>query len=197
MEIRGDRSLFERASKRLRNLAPFLRQVGHYAVGRAQYRLTQVLRQDDEAIRTGRLESSLQVFRVTGDQLVCGSNVPYAAQVHFGGIIEPKNAKALAIPLTPALRRSRLWPRDLDPAREKLRFQPYTGGKPNVFGLLIDEGEEPTGRKRKRRGHTPYGPGALFALAYWVSQPARPYLCWDDEDRRAIRDDLWPRWLGG
>lgn len=194
VDVGGDRELFERVSNRLRNLQPLMESVGDYAAGQAQIRLTHVL--SDDGIRTGRLEGSIAIFELDDRHVTVGSNVPYAAQVHFGGIIEPKQAKALAIPLTEELKRARLSPRDIDPNRELLRFQPYTGGKPNVFGLLIDDEAPLTGRQRKKRGNTRYGPGPLYALAYWVSQKPRPYLYIDDEDVAVIADDLWPSFLG-
>lgn len=196
VSVSGDRELLERVSRRLRNLRPLMKAIGEYTVGQAHLRLDRVLRDDTEAIRTGRLASSLTVFELDDRHVTVGSNVPYAAQVHHGGIIEPRETQALAIPLTEELKRSRLWPRDIDPGRELLRFQPYTGGKPNVFGLLIDDEAPLTGRQRKKRGTTRYGPGPLFALAYWVSQKPRPFLYFDDEDTQVLEEDLWPTFLG-
>jgi len=83
----------------------------------------------------------------------------------------------------------------VDPTGELLRFQPVAGAKPNVIGVLIDDAQELTGRKKKPRGGTPYGPGALFALAYWVTQEPRPYLYFDEEDKRFIGEELWPAHL--
>ena len=195
VDVSGDRELFEGPSKRLRNPREFMRRVGEFAVSCAQQHLSEVLRDDPEAIRTGRLESSLSVFAVDEHEVIYGSNVDYAAQVHFGGLIEPRTAKALAIPLPAALKRAGLWPRDLDPQRELLQFVPYRGSKPNVFGLLVDPGQELSGRQRRQRGVTPYGPGPLYALAWWVDQEPRPYLYLDEGEQRVIAEEMWPQWL--
>ena len=72
-----------------------------------------------------------------------------------------KTGKTLAIPLTKSLKLSGLWPSDLDPNRELLRFVPYTGARPNIIGLLVDPGGEielrdKKGKLRKRQiGSTP------------------------------------------
>lgn len=175
-----------------------MRSIGEYGVGQAKFRLTQVLKPDSE-VRTGDLQNSLTVFSVSDSRVVIGSNLVYAAQVHFGGTIRPRPGhKALAIPLLPALQRQQLGPLDIDPNRDFLTFMHYTGGKPNVFGLLINPEAELTGRRRKKRGRlSGYPPGPLYALAYWVTQRARPYLYFDDEDRRVITEDIWPQWLRG
>ena len=180
VDVGGDRDLFERASSRLGNMRPVMEAIGHYEVGQAQYRLTQVLKPDAE-VRTGDLQNSLTVFDVTDDLVTFGSNLVYAAQVHFGGTIEPKpgGAKALAIPLLPSLQRYHLGPLDLDPGRELLQFVPYTGGKPNVFGLLVNP---------KDKQVAGYPPGPLFALARWVTQEPRPYLYIDDADVAEIAE---------
>ena len=205
IEIGGDRDLFKRLSNTLRNPRELLESVGALGFNSAARRLEHVLK--DDGLRSGLLAGSLNVdapgggtehtiFELSDHSVTVGSNLPYAAQVNFGGTILPKNAKALAIPLADKLKRSGEGPRDIDPTREILRFQPYTGSKPNIFGLLIDDGAELVGRQRKRRGRTVYGPGPLFALAYWVTQEPRPYLFWSDEDARRIEDELIPAWLG-
>lgn len=159
-----------------------------------------------EGISTGMLVNSLHVtdagqgnadtvFEATANRVVIGSTVTYAAMRNFGGIIEPKERRALAIPLTPALKRSGEGPRDLDPERKLLRFQPYTGGKPNVFALLIDDAQPLKKRQRKIRGQTKYGPGPLFALAYWVRQEGAYFMGWDDNDIRVIEEELLPEYL--
>ena len=202
--ISGDRTMFERALKAFREPKRLMSRVGILALSSAGRRLPSVLKSEG-AIRTGRLAASLtqggegNVFEESDFRVVVGSNLPYAAQVHYGGIIEPKNAKALAIPLTDALKRQGIGPRELDPNRELLRFVPYTGSKPNVFALLVDPGMQGplAKRKRKREGGTPYGPGALFALAYWVNQQARPFLFFDEADLKEINEKIVPEWMEG
>jgi len=212
--ITGDRDGFERVSKRLRRPAEFMRMVGVQGMAGSAKRAQAAFSQS-EGIRTGVLVNSLgfprgvrgnarrvftpnadTIFEVSADRVAIGSTVTYAAMRNFGGVIEPKEQKALAIPLTPALKRSGLGPRDVDPERKLLRFHPYTGGKPNVFALLIDDAAPLTGRQRKKRGQTPYGPGPLFALVYWVRQEGAHFMGWDDEDIRMIEKDLLPEYLG-
>lgn len=204
MTITGDRTMFERTSKAFQNPKPLMQRVGTQALVSAVRRLPSVLKQEG-AIRTGRLGASLapggeaNVFEISDLTALVGTNLPYAAQVQFGGIIEPKNAKALAIPLDDQIARQGLGPREIDPSGDLLSFVPYTGKSPNVFALLVDRGMPgPLGkRKRTREGATPYGPGPLYALAYWVNQEARPYLYFSDEDRRKINEELVPAWLAG
>jgi len=204
VEIRGDRTMFERCSQAARQPRDFMEKVGVHAMGRAVERMETVLRQDSDAVRTGHLAASLTVgtggsggtantiWELSDTRVEVGSNLVYAAQVHFGGTIVPVNAKGLAIPLTDRLRRAGLGPREVDPTGELLRFQPVTGSKPNVIGVLIDDDQELTGRQKKARGGTPYGPGALFAIALSVTQQPRPYLYFDDDDERFIAEELWP-----
>lgn len=200
-EITGDQDILQRTSAKLRNPRHFMEAIGVYTMGRAVERLA-ANRTTDES--TGALHASLAigtggsadtVFELGDDYVETGTNLPYAAMRQFGGIIEPKNAKALAIPLPAKLKRSGKSPRDLDPNQEILRFVPYKGSKPNIFGLLIDDEIKLTGRQRKKRGTTEYGPGPLFALAYWVRQEARPIHFFDEEDRRVINEELWAAYL--
>lgn len=126
-----------------------------------------------------------------------GTALRYAAQVQFGGTILPVKGKALAIPITPKLKRSRLSPRDIDPSREKLVFRPFrSAGKPNVIGGLFDDGGVgPTGRPRQ--SVTGQGSGLLFVLVTSVTQKPRPFLYWSSDDERVIRSELFPDWLLG
>lgn len=191
LDLKGDRKLFERIPKRLRNPRYLMRAIGVYALGQAVYRLENVLTMGENTIRTGRLGASLQVggaetvFELAHTRVVVGSNVPYAAQVQFGGRIEPKSGKALAIPLINALKRNQIWPSELDPQRELLDFMPASGGASgNVIGILIDP-ENALG----------FGEEPLYALAQYVDQEPRPYLYFDHKDRQVINDELFPAWL--
>lgn len=77
----------------------------------------------------------------------------------------------------------RIGPRELDPGGDVLRFQP-TAKRPNVIGVLIDD-----------EGKLGKGSGPLYALALWVIQQPRPYLLWDEDDKRVIAEELYPQWL--
>jgi len=180
--IEGDREMFVRTARTLNNTRPLVEAIGVLGLSSMGRRLATVLKQGD-AIRSGRLAASLtmggagNVFELSDTEVAVGSNLPYAAQVHFGGFILPKDAKALAIPLDPILQRQGIGPREY---AGELRFQPIMGAKPNVMGLLIDDKAD----------------APMYALAYWVNQPARPYAYWDEEDQRVIDEELFPAFLG-
>jgi len=181
-------------ARKMRRPRPLLMAVGLQALTSAGVRLNDVLsKKTKDAVRTHMLDASLNVgnvnsiFELGEYQVEVGSNLPYAAQVQYGGTIprDGPGPKALAIPIPVELKRSRLWPSDLDPNRELLKFVPYTGSKPNVFGLLFDP-----------EGELGYGKGPLYALAYYVIQEAKPFLYFSDEDVRIINEELWPKFLG-
>lgn len=114
-----------------------------------------------------------------GDDFVeIGSNLPHAAQVHFGGPITPKTGKALAIPLTDYLKRNQLWPRDIDPAREVLQLIP--SDKPGVIGVLIDPNNK-----------LGFGTEPLYALMARVHQDPKPWCYVDDADREELAEMWW------
>ena len=198
IEIGGDRKLFERVSNSLRNTRELFERIGVLGMSSAARRLEQVLSDDPDAVRTGRLAASLRASRQGGSspdtifelgafEVTIGSNVPYAAQVHFGGRIEPTGGrKAIAIPLLAQIKRSGIWPSEADPQRNILTFVPVDGGaKGNVIGLLVDE-----------EGLFGQAGEALYLLARYVDQEPRPFLFWDDDDRRTIENRLIPVWLG-
>jgi phage gpG-like protein len=194
--IKGDKDMYFRTAQRMGNVGEFLTATGAYLMGRGLTRLTQVLQMGPNVVRTGRLTASLSassrgsgsantVWEQDNDHVEVGSNLPYAAQVHYGGTITPRTRKALAIPLPIALKRAlNNSPSEIDPGRKVLRFQHYRGGKPNVIGLLIDD-----------EGKLGFGKGPLYALASSVTQDAHPYLFIDADDERTIVDDLWPAFL--
>lgn len=199
LKFTGDRKAIERTSIALREVRDFLVSVGVLILSSAVRRLQTVLKQDDKAVRTGRLAQSLQagrdgvagedtVFDISGSTLTVGSNVPYAAQVQRGGRINPKTARALAIPLQAQIQRQGFSPREIDPDRTLLSFRPARGGASGqVFGILVDE-EGIFGR----------GEGLpLYALAEFVDQPPRPFLLIDEHDRRVVMDEIAPDWLEG
>lgn len=203
MVVTGDRTMFERTSKAMRNTRPLMRRVGTQALNSAVGRLPQVLKQEG-AIRTGRLGASLSpggegnVFEIDNVQALVGTNLPYAAQVQFGGTILPRNAKALAIPLDERLARHGIGPREFDPSGELLRFVP-TRSKSNIIGLLVADEEVDFGGSLKFGGDSQAKgrSDALYALATSVTQEPRPYLYFSEQDLQRIRDEIVPQWLGG
>lgn len=199
--IGGDGDWLKRTQAALRDPRRLMRRIGVLAMSSATRRLGTVLKKTsaEENVRSGRLGASINVgpagtggnentiFDLAETRVEVGTNLSYAAQVHFGGTIVPKTAKALAIPLIASLARSDLGPLDLDPTRKNLAFVHYAGSKPNVMGLLIDP-QDAFGFGRGK---------ALYALAYWVTQEPRPFLFFDDADQRVIADELIPQWLDG
>ena len=195
VEVVGDDLLFIRASERLRDMRGFLTKVNVQLMGSAVKRLIDGYSPENK-IRSGFLAASMRVgstgtggsgdtiFEVGDDYGEVGSAMPYAAQHHFGGTITPVSGKALAIPLPDSLKRAGLWPRDLDPGRDKLTFIPEDDGG-NVRGYLVDD-----------EGTMEFGKGPLFVLVAHVTQEPRPFLLVGDEDLDAIVTDLWPQHLG-
>ena len=151
----------------------------------------------EEGISTGKLAASLAVteqgaggegtiFELEDDRVQVGSNLPYAAQKHYGGTIRPKPpGKALAIPLLDRIKRSGIGPGEADPNREIYDFVPVAGGvSGDVIGVLVDSeglfGEEGE---------------AHYALASEVYQEGWRFMGWDGEDERTIEEDIWPRYM--
>ena len=178
---------------RLLHPRPLMTAVGVSGMGAMHRQLVAGLKMEDAGIRTGRLTGSLlahgpgqgtqdSVFEVSGFHAEVGTSVPYAAQVNLGGTIRPREAKALAIPLTDKLKRSGLWPRDLDPGREKLELIPLKTGDGAV---LID----PT-------GELGFGTKPLFVLKRSVTQEGKHFARWDEQARRDNEHafNLW--WRG-
>ena len=104
-----------------------------------------------------------------GGVLRVGTNLEYAAQRHFGGVIKAKD-KALAVPLDP---RGRKKPSDY----ENLRWAPAKNARPGVRGFLV----EPDGYKG-RKGHRKPVYRYRFILLAKIEQPARPFLMFQPED---------------
>lgn len=192
----GDTTLFERASRRLRNPRDMMRKIGVLIMSSAVRRLENVLRKDSDAIRSGRPAASLRVspqgqgsgdtiFSLSDTEVEVGSNLPYAAQVHFGGTIFPKG-NALAIPMDPRLRRLGISPRELpDDQIKRLFFRPSKSGKPNVIGVLLLAPKSKRGKVK-----------LLYTLALLVRQRPRPFLFVDEEDQQVMREAIFPAHLG-
>ena len=190
----SDPEMFERLADKVAKPRPFLQACGVSLLEAAGGRLDTVLKRGADVVRSGHLEKSLQatgpgtgsadsIFDLGDLEVYVGSSLPYAAQVNEGGRIEPRDAKALAIPLTAQLQRHGIGPVELDPGRDVLRFV-FSNKKPNVIGVLIDE-----------EGELGQGRGPLYALARYVDQPARPYLYVDDENVQVMVEDLWPAFV--
>lgn len=125
-------------------------------------------------VDTGELSRSVshEVSQPAAINLRVGTNLRYAAQFHHGGEIRAKKARALAIPLTPAMRHRR--PKDV----------------PDLFLLPAAKGApaEQKGILARPDGKTGVEP--LFVLRTKVRQPARPFLVWQAADLDFARRTL-------
>jgi len=143
------------------------RQVG------ARIRTGQVTPATKKAGRTlverGHLLRSIK-YRIDGEAVVISAgsqNVPYARIHHEGGIIKPKNAKYLAIPLTP---QAKLYnPRQ------------YPGETFIAKGIIF----------LKQDGQKPL---PLYALKKQVVIPERRYMFVNETDRNLIKNAV-KSWL--
>lgn len=139
-------------------------------------------RPSDWGPRSGRLSRSLAMI-LEDSAVTVGSNLVYAAVQQLGhpGIKPKGGRKFLAIPVSPALRRGGVWPRDLP--RDAMKYVPnahITLGRRSWFGpaLVRAKTNTPggTGRQRATRGR--HGE-VMFALVKQVRIRARPYLIFD------------------
>lgn len=116
---------------------------------------------------SGRLMRSVQ-YRPTTRKLEVGTNLKYALQRHYGGELVPTKAKALAVPLPGvprSMRRPRRW-------GDRLHYLPSKSGDPDTTGVLaVARGR---GKKKSWR--------AVFVLRKKVTQPARPFMLFQDDD---------------
>lgn len=192
LRITGDD--FKAIADRARDMRPLMNRIGVLMLSTASGRLPRVLTQSSDTVRSGRLSASLRagggvaggdtVFRVSGSSVVVGSNLPYAAQVQFGGTILPKEGKALAIPLLARLKRQALSPRDFP--RKSLAFIPAKRKSGGLIGFLVDA-DETAGKTAGKRGKRNLRRrSALFMLVAKVTQKARPFLFFDAQDERDI-----------
>lgn len=97
-------------------------------------------------------------YHVEGDTVIVGTNVVYARIHHEGGVIKPKRAKYLAIPLTKEA--AVMKPRDWTDTWIKL-------------GIIMHKGADGE-------------PEALYCLVKSVTIPARPYMFIDDKTMKSI-----------
>jgi len=140
-----------------------------------------VARGGSPLIDTGLLRNSND-WRVEGDTLLIGNTRPQARLQNRGGVLVPKNAKFLAIPLSPPLSRTE--------ARVK---------KPRDFpgAFVLMHGPNGPGLYRKTgqfRGKV-HGIERLFAFVKKVTIKKRPFLYWGSA-LTEIKDRMKRRLLG-
>lgn len=129
------------------------------------------------ARRTGALARSVQGrgVRINGIPAIKvgvfrGPALAYAGIQETGGTIKPVRAKALAIPVGPALTPSGV-PRFSGPRALNLRFLPFRRGI--AVGKLVDEKEA---KQAQDRGGSPYDARAFYILMTKVEIPASRWL---------------------
>ena len=108
-------------------------------------------------VKSSRLVNSI-TYLTKSKSVIIGTNVKYAKIQHFGGIITPKKAKYLAIPLTKAAKVMN--PRDFE----------------NTFirnGIIF-------------RSNGKEKPTALYVLKKQVKIPKRPFLFMDNADQKYV-----------
>jgi phage gpG-like protein len=113
-------------------------------------------------VERGHLLRSIK-YRIEGDAVVISAgaqNVPYARIHHEGGVIKPKNAKYLAIPLTP---QAKLY-----------KPRQYPGETFIAKGIIF----------LKQDGQKPL---PLYALKKQVELPERRYMFVSSVDREQIK----------
>lgn len=113
-------------------------------------------------VKTGALIRSIK-YRLEGDQIVVSAgskSIPYARIHHEGGVIRPRIAKYLAIPLT---KKAALY-----------SAKDYPGETYIAKGVIFDKGE-----------NIP-----IYALKKEVIIPARPYMYLDNDDVISIKAEV-------
>jgi phage gpG-like protein len=116
-------------------------------------------------VKSAKLLNSIS-YLATDSRVTIGTNIPYARIHHEGGIIRPRNAQYLAIPLTKEAA-----------ARKPREFTNTFIAKGIIF--------------RKRENGEPE---ALYALKKSVTMPPRPYMIVTDQSKAAI-EQLIITWL--
>ena len=188
LKVSGDVGVHDRLGKAYspESMRRFHDVVGTYLAGQLRDRLKAQV--SSRQLRSPGLRQALAqpataaggVYEANESHVVVGSNLPHAAQVHFGGTIRPVRGKALAIPLTDQLKRSGRWPSDF--GRDELAFVPSEESS-GVVGFLFAKTA-----KGRRRGKP------LFMLVTKVTQRARPYAYIDGNDVDRIKQ-LWSEHL--
>jgi len=127
---------------------------------------------------TGRLMNSITYVK-RGNKVIVGSNVVYASIHQFGGVIKPKRAKKLTVPLTKEARR---YSQVIGTRKylEKLKAQGWSVFVPKGRNVIL-------ARKGNRLK-------ALFALKDEVKIPKRTFVYWDEEDKKRIQKIVKSWW---
>lgn len=142
-----------------------MREIGRYALSSIKRRIREnkVSPRTDKKgttlVSSARLLNSIN-YRLDGGSIIIGTNLEYARILHEGGVIRPRNAKALAIPLQPMAKVQS--PRDFEDTfiRSGIIYLKQEGGK-----VL-----------------------PLYKLQSSVRIPSRPYMFLDKVERDHISE---------
>jgi len=193
---------FERFLDRLllkvSDLRPLMEEIGARMVSVTQERIKEGVpppnapltrawkKGNDTPLRdTGALMASLD-YRAGAEFVAWGSNLPYARIQQLGGRVEPKKAKKLAIPAGWHTRR--LMRRYGETPEKCLEGLKRAGWK-----IWFTDGAI-MGRPPRKRGRAK--PVVLFIRKEAVEIPARPFLRFEEPEKREIREAV-REWLKG
>ena len=123
--------------------------------------------------RSGQGRHSI-TYALAGRVLSVGTNLIYLGFLHFGGVIRPRKAKALTIPIAPEAEGKRA--RDFD---NTFILKPKPGD-PQSAGIIM-----------QKIGDGPNDIRPLFALRKSVRIAPRPWLKWEDRDGSRLLGILW------
>ena len=127
-------------------------------------------------VKSRRLRNSIH-GSATRTEARVGTNVKYARIHHHGGVIRPKNAKNLAIPLQDWIKAG--------PRNYYLHYVPASK-KDNRPAMLVRYQSGTVGRGKKAQMQEEMVP--MFLLVKKVKIPARPYMLIQNEDKTYIAD---------
>jgi len=111
-------------------------------------------------VESARLLNSI-TYRIEGNTIIVGTNVKYAQILHEGGIIKPKSARALAIPLQPIAKVKS--PREFDNTFIRHGI---------IFQKKVDDGD----------------PIPLFKLQKSVVIPPRPFMYLESHEQEHLKE---------
>lgn len=157
-------------SERVSDLAPVVRLMAPVAAGEVRQRFNAQQSPEGMAwlplrhrrprggklalLDTGKLRASISGKAEGTDTIVVGTNVEYARLHQFGGVIVPRRARMLAIPISPEAQRT----------GSPRRFQRPLHSRRRVLGETVN------GRFR-----------AHYVLVRKVTVPARPFLGFSED----------------
>jgi phage gpG-like protein len=136
---------------------------------------------------TGSLRDSITFQVVDGQTVSVGTNKPYAAIQHNGGVITAKKAKWLWIPAAGTRKLQRRYGYGATDVLNGLKSEGYTVYfHPDKRVLLWKEKR----RTRNEKGNLEYKSHILFYLKKSVEIPARPFFYLSDKDMDLLMKEV-------